>query len=359
MILTRSCVHQEHNHVSLSDPAPAPSSLMQEEWKTGLFAVTAEPGGAGLCLKATFCPCIVFGETVGRLTPQDVMCGGNKIGAALFYYLCGLLAALPTRLAIRQKYAVRGSVLTDILATLCCTCCAIIQVGALAVYFGWLMRRLMSSGMPGSKWGLLGPNRITTTLAVPVDVAASASVLQTVPVSLAVSPPPPAPSSPLPSPRLRLSDLNLFRVSLTLTRRRCRRQEHNHVFSAEPAPAPTPPPASSAPAPPGDERRVDETDAWSSGLFDVAGQPGGVSLALLAACCPCVVYGKTIGQLKPGEATCAGSAGMASCCYLSLGPIAHCMSRPAIRKKYNIGGSFVQDCCTIYLCGCCALIQVA
>ena len=133
---------------------------MQEEWKTGLFAVTAEPGGAGLCLMATFCPCIVFGETVSRLTPQDVMCGGNKLGAALYFNLCGLLAALPTRMAIRHKYAVRGSVLTDILASLFCTCCAIIQVGkcTLAKSLGSLMRGLISFEMQGSRWGLSGLN---------------------------------------------------------------------------------------------------------------------------------------------------------------------------------------------------------
>jgi Cys-rich protein (TIGR01571 family) len=106
------------------DPAPEPG----EPWKTGLFSVTAEPGGNRLCLMATLCPCIVFGETVGRLDPADVPLGGNKLGATLFYSLCGSLAAVSTRMGIRRKYNLRGSLLEDCLTSVYCGPCALIQV---------------------------------------------------------------------------------------------------------------------------------------------------------------------------------------------------------------------------------------
>jgi Cys-rich protein (TIGR01571 family) len=97
---------------------------------------------------------------------------------------------------------------------------------------------------------------------------------------------------------------------------------------------------------------------WSSGLFDVLGGEGGLQLALLAACCPCIVYGQTLGQLEPGTTIFAGNVSGAACCFLCTGGLTQCASRPAIRKKYGIGGSFAEDCFTIYLCSCCALIQV-
>ena len=131
--LTPSLVRQEHNHVSISDPRPTPipedpAPEPREEWKTGLFSVTAEPGGSQLCLMATLCPCIVFGQTVGRLDPADVPLGGNKWGATLVYSLCPSVAAVSTRAGIRRKYNLRGSLLEDCLTSLGCGCCALIQV---------------------------------------------------------------------------------------------------------------------------------------------------------------------------------------------------------------------------------------
>ena len=77
---------------------------------------------------ATLCPCIVFGQTVGRLDPADVPLGGNKWGATLVYSLCPSVAAVSTRAGIRRKYNLRGSLLEDCLTSLGCGCCALIQV---------------------------------------------------------------------------------------------------------------------------------------------------------------------------------------------------------------------------------------
>ena len=104
------------------------------QWGTGICDITAEaevaePGGLMLCMSASFCPCCVFGEVISRLDPEDMPCGGNAIGGACICYNCPGLCLLFSRMAVRKKYGIEGSLFRDVATVYCgLACCSLIQV---------------------------------------------------------------------------------------------------------------------------------------------------------------------------------------------------------------------------------------
>jgi Cys-rich protein (TIGR01571 family) len=102
----------------------------RSQWKVGLFDVTAEPGGVRLCLMSWCCPCIVFGQTMEKLSPAEFTCGGSKLGACCYFLACGPCATIPARNTLRRKYDIPGSLPMDCLVHHYCSCCALIQVRA-------------------------------------------------------------------------------------------------------------------------------------------------------------------------------------------------------------------------------------
>mmetsp|Transcript_44068 Transcript_44068/g.110392 ORF Transcript_44068/g.110392 Transcript_44068/m.110392 type:complete len:261 (+) Transcript_44068:86-868(+) len=143
-----------------------------------------------------------------------------------------------------------------------------------------------------------------------------------------------------------------------------------HAAAAH-APANTPPPVMVMATP------VPSRGRWGSGLFMCCGDPGGVHGCMMASFCPCVVYGSIHDKLSPDEAICGGSfaAGCLAHClcggcitmwnwfaFLILTPLScshlvHTSARTALRKRYGIPGTECIDCCIVFWCEPCALVQ--
>ncbi|GLC49268.1 hypothetical protein PLESTB_000200700 [Pleodorina starrii] len=123
---------------------------------------------------------------------------------------------------------------------------------------------------------------------------------------------------------------------------------------------------------------VEELDGnWSTGLCDCCAQPGGGALGLVALCMPFVQYGVLAEQLPEGSTWVANSFRNAACGFLCLdvaASLAHCSVWPGVsllptsallhvemrrhlRSKYGIKGSWLNDLCTSWWCGPCALAQ--
>ena len=99
------------------------------QWRTGLFDIFAQPGGPRICATTWFCPCVVYGKNVARMGPSETACGGNAIGGCLlFACVPAAIVGSMNRAAIRQKYAIPGSITDDCLLWQCCPLCALIQV---------------------------------------------------------------------------------------------------------------------------------------------------------------------------------------------------------------------------------------
>jgi Cys-rich protein (TIGR01571 family) len=121
-----------HNHY----PGQAPDPIQQIRggtWKYGL----CDCGDIGTCCTGLFCPCILYGKTQYRLSQKSErkdptnMLGYETLNGscAVFAVLCGcnfILAAIQhTR--VRKSYGILGSVGTDCVRGLCCSCCTLAQ----------------------------------------------------------------------------------------------------------------------------------------------------------------------------------------------------------------------------------------
>ncbi|KAG2431662.1 hypothetical protein HYH02_013239 [Chlamydomonas schloesseri] len=118
---------------------------------------------------------------------------------------------------------------------------------------------------------------------------------------------------------------------------------------------------------------------WSTELWDVCSQPGGMNMCCLSLWCPCIQYGMLLEQLPPGSVTCAGS--LAGGCALFGGlwllgdvlgaalltkifvlpctALVHTQTRGYIRRKYGIQSHPLHDFFIAWCCGPCALCQEA
>lgn len=117
-------------------PGQAPDPIQQTKggtWKHGL----CDCGDLGTCCTGLFCPCILYGKTQYRLTQKsDRKDPTNMLGyetlngsCTVFAILCGcngILAAIQhTR--VRKSYGIPGSVGSDCVRGLCCSCCTLAQ----------------------------------------------------------------------------------------------------------------------------------------------------------------------------------------------------------------------------------------
>lgn len=90
-------------------------------------------------------------------------------------------------------------------------------------------------------------------------------------------------------------------------------------------------------------------NVWRHGIF---GCFDNCNLCLLGYFCPCYVIGKNAEAF--GE-----SCGIYGCCSIIVlfRLILQTVLRGKIRERAGINGSILQDCCYVYWCTCCALIQ--
>ncbi len=100
--------------------------------------------------------------------------------------------------------------------------------------------------------------------------------------------------------------------------------------------------------------------SWKVGLCHCNGSPGGSKVCLLAAFCPCVLFGMTHSKayVMP-ESFCNGACTLyfflQMCCGLSW--IYGTTFRGTLRHFYDISGNMVEDLACHCCCTCCALIQ--
>lgn len=102
-------------------------------WKHGL----CDCGDVGACCTGLWCPCILYGKTQYRLSQRSEkkdptnMLGYETLNGscAVYAVLCGcnwILAAIQhTR--IRKTYEIPGSIGSDCVRALCCSCCTLSQ----------------------------------------------------------------------------------------------------------------------------------------------------------------------------------------------------------------------------------------
>lgn len=117
-------------------PGQAPHPIQQIKggtWKYGL----CDCGDVGTCCTGLFCPCILYGKTQYRLSQKSErkdptnMLGYETLNGSctVFAVLCGcnfMLAAIQhTR--VRKSYDIPGSVGSDCVRGLCCSCCTLAQ----------------------------------------------------------------------------------------------------------------------------------------------------------------------------------------------------------------------------------------
>ncbi|KAH9992307.1 PLAC8 family-domain-containing protein [Russula vinacea] len=103
---------------------------------------------------------------------------------------------------------------------------------------------------------------------------------------------------------------------------------------------------------------------WSFGIFDCLPR---CRLCLLATFCPCVVYGQNRQRLRhlkdrgvplPGGGDRVNQDCRAHCCMLPCFYWVFEMGvRSDIRRRYNIRGEELKDCCHSLYCHGCALTQ--
>eukprot|EP00198_Chlamydomonas_reinhardtii_P010696 XP_001700033.1 predicted protein [Chlamydomonas reinhardtii] len=118
---------------------------------------------------------------------------------------------------------------------------------------------------------------------------------------------------------------------------------------------------------------------WSTELWDVCSQPGGMNMCCLSLWCPCIQYGMLLEQLPPGSVTCAGSlaggcalfgalwllgdmlgaALLTKIFVLPCSALVHTQTRGYIRRKYGIQSHPLHDFFITWCCGPCALCQEA
>ncbi|PMD31430.1 hypothetical protein L207DRAFT_188587 [Hyaloscypha variabilis F] len=129
-------VKEPETVVSTQPPAQAqPTTLSKlqattgsEEWHDDIFNCFEGPDN--LCLKATFCSCFVYGKLAHR-TRDPTLTGYNRFNVdCLIFPFCGIGYVLQflKRLEVREKYNIKGDLVTDVLFSACCACCSLIQV---------------------------------------------------------------------------------------------------------------------------------------------------------------------------------------------------------------------------------------
>lgn len=76
----------------------------------------------GLCVMAYFCPCIVWGRTAEKVGESCCLCG-----AALFFPIANLYSLVSIRGKVREAKGIDGSCCNDLLCTLFCGFCMMVQ----------------------------------------------------------------------------------------------------------------------------------------------------------------------------------------------------------------------------------------
>ncbi|KUJ23885.1 PLAC8-domain-containing protein [Mollisia scopiformis] len=102
-----------------------------QEWNNGLFDCFS--GADNLCLKATFCPCFVYGKTQHRIRDPS-LAGYERFNQDCLMWCgvqscCGLgwIFNWMARTELRNKFGINGGGCGDCMTAWCCTCCSIIQ----------------------------------------------------------------------------------------------------------------------------------------------------------------------------------------------------------------------------------------
>eukprot|EP00933_Yihiella_yeosuensis_P077487 TRINITY_DN879_c0_g1_i1.p2 TRINITY_DN879_c0_g1~~TRINITY_DN879_c0_g1_i1.p2 ORF type:complete len:120 (-),score=29.63 TRINITY_DN879_c0_g1_i1:258-617(-) len=99
---------------------------------------------------------------------------------------------------------------------------------------------------------------------------------------------------------------------------------------------------------------------WSTGLFDIQGEPGGIGLCCKSCWCPCLVMGE-INERIGGPGGFAGPAlGIPLCmlCGIDIHPIWQCVMALDVAKKAGFEEGIVNACCMTCWCGPCYLSQI-
>mmetsp|Transcript_64042 Transcript_64042/g.111593 ORF Transcript_64042/g.111593 Transcript_64042/m.111593 type:complete len:121 (-) Transcript_64042:108-470(-) len=93
-------------------------------WQTGLCSCCAEPGGCGLCCRASLCPCTVVGDINTHVNGP-----GGFLGGCLCT-LCGFSPCFMCFIApqVAEKTGFTESGIKALCCTICCGCCYIMQV---------------------------------------------------------------------------------------------------------------------------------------------------------------------------------------------------------------------------------------
>jgi len=107
----------------------------KRNWSFGLF--DCFPRGQ-LCLWATFCPCVIYGQNRQRLRHlqkrgRPLPGGGDNFSDDCRVYCCMAVPCfywafqMGSRLDIRKRYDIRGEAMEDCLSSLFCRPCALTQ----------------------------------------------------------------------------------------------------------------------------------------------------------------------------------------------------------------------------------------
>lgn len=89
------------------------------EWQNGLFGCF---NNCGLCIFTYFVPCYTHGKTAESVGDDCCCCC-----IALFIPLIDLYAICSTRGKVRESKGIDGSAFGDLIATICCPLCVVIQ----------------------------------------------------------------------------------------------------------------------------------------------------------------------------------------------------------------------------------------
>lgn len=97
--------------------------------------------------------------------------------------------------------------------------------------------------------------------------------------------------------------------------------------------------------------------AWTTGLFDVCGEPGGGATCLYAALCPACAFGEMAAGAPVGSFPCAGNC-VGACLLVSCLPILlNCLAHGGLRAAYGIRGTVCEDCLASVCCTHCTICQ--
>mmetsp|Transcript_47911 Transcript_47911/g.116678 ORF Transcript_47911/g.116678 Transcript_47911/m.116678 type:complete len:168 (-) Transcript_47911:272-775(-) len=121
-------------------PAVPMAPMGSSKWSTGFCDCCGPPGSVGMCCKAAFCPCLMYGDLVERLTSSETLCGGRKNDACLVYcgadYLppivgipsLGFLFHWQARQSVRARYGIVEEPCCDCCVACFCSSCSFTQI---------------------------------------------------------------------------------------------------------------------------------------------------------------------------------------------------------------------------------------